>query len=69
MVSKGTEGEGRTGTSVREVQGSARVEEIARMLAGDTTRTSLNHARELLDASCLDDDNTDAVAGGSAHDD
>ena len=54
---------------MREVQGSARVEEIARMLAGDTTRTSLDHARELLDASRLDDDNTDAVAGGSAHDD
>lgn len=69
VVSKGTDGEGRTGTSVREVQGSARVEEIARMLAGDTTRTSLDHARELLDASRLDNDNTDAVAGGRAHDD
>ncbi|MCH4835080.1 DNA repair protein RecN [Bifidobacterium pseudolongum] len=69
VVSKGTDGEGRTGTRVREVQGSARVEEIARMLAGDTTRTSLDHARELLDASRLDNDNTDAVAGGRAHDD
>ncbi len=69
VVSKGTDGEGRTGTSVREVQGSARVEQIERMLAGVTTRTSLEHARDRLDASSLDNDNTDAAAGGRAHDD
>lgn len=69
VVSKSTDGGGRTGTSVHEVQGQARVEEIARMLAGDTTRASLEHARELLDASRLGDGHTGAEPGGSAHDD
>lgn len=36
-------------TTLRELQGEARVEEIARMLAGEVNATSRTHARELLD--------------------
>ncbi len=35
-------------TSIDDVSGSSRVEEIARMLSGDVTEASLAHARELL---------------------
>ena len=38
-------------TVVKPVEGEARVEEIARMLSGTATETSLDHARELLDSS------------------
>ncbi|WP_018143018.1 DNA repair protein RecN [Alloscardovia criceti] len=40
-------------TSVREVSGNARVEEIARMLSGSQTQTSLQHAEELLEECTL----------------
>lgn len=44
------EEEGRTSTTVRELTGDERVEEVARMLAGRrVTDLSLSHARELLD--------------------
>lgn len=35
-------------TGIIEVQGEARIEEVARMLSGDITQASLDHARELL---------------------
>jgi DNA repair protein RecN (Recombination protein N) len=41
----------RTSVSVREVFGQQRVEEIARMLSGRITETSLTHAREMLGES------------------
>ncbi len=42
----------RTVTSIRELTGQDRVEEIARMLGGETlTKTTLDHAREMLGAS------------------
>ncbi|MCI1219903.1 MAG: DNA repair protein RecN [Bifidobacterium sp.] len=40
-------------TGVHEVRGDERVREIARMLSGSESRTSLDHARELLAASAL----------------
>jgi DNA repair protein RecN (Recombination protein N) len=41
--------DGRTLTSIRPVEGEARVEEIARMLGGrDLTSVTLKHAREML---------------------
>lgn len=40
---------GTTSTSVTEITGSERVEEIARMLSGSGTESALDHARELLD--------------------
>ncbi len=44
------EEDGRTATTVRELTGEERVEEVARMLAGRrVTDLSLSHARELLD--------------------
>ncbi|RBP99522.1 DNA repair protein RecN [Bifidobacterium xylocopae] len=46
-------GSGSTTTSVSEVAGEGREREIARMLAGSESETSLRHARELLDASRL----------------
>lgn len=53
-VSKETEG-GRTATSVAELTGEARVEEVARMLAGrEVTELSLSHARELLDDGAVE---------------
>ena len=40
---------GRTSVKVEELEGKARVEEVARMLAGtQITDTSLSHARELI---------------------
>jgi DNA repair protein RecN (Recombination protein N) len=40
----------RTLTSIQPVKGDARVQEIARMLGGETiSEATLNHARELLD--------------------
>ena len=38
-------------TSVAEVSGSDRIEEIARLLSGETTETALKHAEELLDST------------------
>lgn len=42
-------------TTVSEVRGEAREREIARMLAGSESETSLSHARELLESSRLRD--------------
>ena len=53
VVGKSEDGDGVVSTHVREVIGDARTEEIARMLDGSTTPTSLEHARELLAASRL----------------
>jgi DNA repair protein RecN (Recombination protein N) len=40
---------GRTRTSVETVQGASRIEEVARMLGGETvTEAARRHARELL---------------------
>lgn len=44
---------GMTETIVTEVIGEARTGEIARMLSGNATETSLEHARELLAESTL----------------
>jgi DNA repair protein RecN (Recombination protein N) len=50
LVEKG-EGDGITSAEVRQLDGEARVEEIARMLGGDPgSATSRQHARELLGA-------------------
>lgn len=46
-------GTGLTETTVTEVTGEARTGEIARMLSGNATETSLDHARELLGESTL----------------
>lgn len=53
VVGKKEDGDGIVSTHVREVIGDARTEEIARMLDGSTTATSLDHARELLASSKL----------------
>ncbi len=53
VVGKSEDGNGVVSTHVREVIGDARTEEIARMLDGSTTPTSLEHARELLASSKL----------------
>ena len=46
-----TEGDGLAATSVDELEGEARVREIARMLGGDPeSETSRDHARELLES-------------------
>ena len=47
LVSKG-EVSGVPETSLTEIDGKGRVAEIARMLSGDTSEISLEHARELL---------------------
>lgn len=49
-VTKQQEGASSEGpeTGIVEVQGEARVEEVARMLSGDITQASLDHAKELL---------------------
>lgn len=47
MIRKRIKG-GRTTVEVKRVEGKDRIEEIARMLSGDTTDTSLKHAKELL---------------------
>jgi DNA repair protein RecN (Recombination protein N) len=38
----------RTYVRVRELTGAARNEEVARMLSGSVTETSLEHAREMI---------------------
>lgn len=38
-------------TTIEEISGDERVEEVARMLSGDQTQTSLDHAREMLAAA------------------
>jgi DNA repair protein RecN (Recombination protein N) len=43
-------------TTVHEVTGDARVHEIARMLSGSESGTSLEHAKELLESSTLKKD-------------
>lgn len=50
LVSK-AENEGRTNTSVKELNGEERVREIARMLSGvsEDSESGLNHARHMLD--------------------
>lgn len=53
VVSKRDEGDGVV-TAVAEVSGESRVREVARMLSGSESRTSLEHARELIRASDLD---------------
>jgi DNA repair protein RecN (Recombination protein N) len=55
VVSKGkaTSGDVEVETTVTEVAGQDRVHEIARMLSGSQSATSLNHAKELLDSSRL----------------
>ncbi|MCL4079132.1 DNA repair protein RecN [Coriobacteriia bacterium Es71-Z0120] len=52
VVEKRHGGDGRAVTSATEVDGEARVAEIARMLSGATSAVSLEHAKELL-ASAL----------------
>jgi len=42
--------DGRTRTALREVSGTSRIEELARMLGGKS-KTALDHARELLGIS------------------
>ncbi|RBP98096.1 DNA repair protein RecN [Bifidobacterium aemilianum] len=54
VVSKGQAGaDEAVSTSVTEVGGEDRVREIARMLSGSESATSLDHARELLDSTRL----------------
>lgn len=54
VVAKGANGdEGMVETTVHEVRGIDREKEIARMLAGSESETSLDHARELLKSSVL----------------
>ena len=48
LVSKAAGADGRPETTLSEIEGEARVAEIARMLSGDTSEISLTHARELL---------------------
>ena len=48
LVSKAADADGRPETTLSEIEGEARVAEIARMLSGDTSEISLTHARELL---------------------
>ncbi|MDF7663740.1 DNA repair protein RecN [Bifidobacterium sp. ESL0763] len=60
VVAKGKDGKdgkaaagGEVRTTVEEVTGDARVHEIARMLSGSESATSLDHAKELLSSSRL----------------
>ena len=48
LVSKAAGADGRPETSLTLIEGEDRVAEIARMLSGDTSKISLEHARELL---------------------
>ena len=55
MVSKGGDPSADSvSTTVHEVREEERVAEIARMLSGSESETSLDHARELLAESHLD---------------
>ncbi|MFC4425587.1 DNA repair protein RecN [Deinococcus navajonensis] len=51
-VEKGVEG-GRTVSRVRRLGAAERLEEIARMLSGNTSEAALKHARELLESPAL----------------
>ena len=53
VVAKGREGGDAVETLVHQVEGKDREREIARMLAGSESTTSLKHARELLSSSRL----------------
>ena len=53
VVAKGREGGDAVETLVHQVEGEDREREIARMLAGSESTTSLRHARELLSSSRL----------------
>lgn len=53
VVAKGREGGDAVETLVHQVEGDDREREIARMLAGSESTTSLKHARELLSSSRL----------------
>ena len=53
VVAKGREGGDAVETLVRQVEGEDREREIARMLAGSESTTSLKHAQELLASSRL----------------
>lgn len=53
VVSKGAGQAGGVETVISQVSGESRQREIARMLAGSESETSLEHARELLDSSRL----------------
>lgn len=52
-LSEEDEDEASVTTTVTEVTGRAREQEIARMLSGSDTELSLDHARELLDSSTI----------------
>ncbi len=53
-VNGGGEGKGRTMTAVVELRSRARVEEVARMLAGEEiTEVSLEHAEELIEGAAV----------------
>jgi len=51
LVVEKAEADGRVHTSVHTVSGADRVAEVARMLSGTASDTSLAHARELLDSA------------------
>ena len=44
---------GRTISRIRRVEGEERVKEIARLLSGETSDLSLEHARALLEIQCV----------------
>ena len=54
VVAKGETDDGSIATTINQVRGEARVHEIARMLSGSESETSLEHAEELLKSSVLD---------------
>ena len=54
VVAKGEMDDGSIATTINQVRGEARVHEIARMLSGSESETSLEHAEELLKSSVLD---------------
>ena len=54
VVAKGEMDDGSIATTINQVRGEARAHEIARMLSGSESETSLEHAEELLKSSVLD---------------
>ena len=52
LVSKSEGASGVPETTLTELSGDARVVEVSRMLSGDTSDISLEHARELLEEAC-----------------
>lgn len=54
VVAKGETKDGSIATTISQVRGDERVHEIARMLSGSESETSLEHAEELLKSSVLD---------------